>query len=196
MILFTTCPCYRELASPAALGASGGSPTSFPVKSRQSGAGGGGGGGGGGGSGSGNGSGSGSGSGGSGSGASKGEFDPCLETVKAARSCSSIIAGLLTSPASPPPLFLPAVVPSATVHECVTLSARASMTMDVTSSTAFGEAVREALVRSIAYPPAAGKDSTRSLFPRLYMHHANTLKHQRARCLYLPFDVERFRRGP
>ena len=181
MILFTTCPCYRELASPAALGASGGSPTSSPVKSRQSGAGGGGGGG--------------SGSG-SGSGASKGEFDPCLETVKAARSCSSIIAGLLTSPASPPPLFLPAVVPSATVHECVTLSARASMTMDVTSSTAFGEAVREALVRSIAYPPAAGKDSTRSLFPRLYMHHANTLKRPRARCLYLPFDVERFRRGP
>ncbi len=163
MILFTTCRCYRELASPVAGGgASRGSPTSSPMRPRQPAT-------------------SGGGGSGSGSGASKGEFDPGLETVKAARSCSSIITGLLTAPTPPPPpppgsnhhpARLPlaggagggraAAVPSsssssssssaARPHESLTLSARASMAMDMTSSTAFGEAVREALVRSPSGP--------------------------------------------
>lgn len=143
MILFTTCRCYRELASPAAGGspAGGSSPpkprhpattascssSSHDVAAAAAAAGG---------------------------GACKGEFDPLVETVKAARSCSTIITNLLTFPRPPPCGPLPPPVgggggeTTRSTHECLTLSARASMAMDMASSTAFGQAVREALVRS------------------------------------------------
>ncbi|CAN0216357.1 unnamed protein product, partial [Ectocarpus sp. 12 AP-2014] len=89
--------------------------------------------------------------------ASKGDFDPLVETVRAARSCSAIITNLLTLPRSPPPPPAgpagsgggsAAAAATAAVQECLTLSARAGMAMTMVSSTAFGEAVREALVRS------------------------------------------------
>ena len=110
------------------------------------------------------GSGGGSGGGGSssnsvaGGGSCKGEFDPLIETVKAARSCSTIITSLLTFP-RPGPLLEPgtsAVNAAAAaaggrgvvVYGGLSLTDRASMAMDMVSSTSFGEAVREALVRS------------------------------------------------
>lgn len=82
--------------------------------------------------------------GGSGSpvGGGKGEFEPLAEAVKAARSCSNIISQLLAyGPCPPPGATSPA-------YELLTLQGRATMAMDMVSSTAFGEAVREALVRS------------------------------------------------
>lgn len=140
MILFTTCRCYRELASPTTGAATSSSPTkphqsTVPPTS----------------------------SGNSSSSTAppcKGEFDPLVETVKAARSSSSIITSLLTSPHPQQQPLCPPLPPQSAAaggeveagvtaaHECLTLSARASMAMDMASSTSFGQAVREALVRS------------------------------------------------
>lgn len=130
MILFTTSRCYRELVSPPPQ-ESRHKQSGSPSKMRQASVGA---------VNSGGGSGSG---GGGGSGCSKGEFDPLIETVKAARSCSTIITTLLAFPRP-----CPQPGSSAAAYACLTLSSRASMAMDMVSSTAFGEAVREAMVRS------------------------------------------------
>lgn len=113
----------------------------------------------GGGGGGGGGSGSSSNSVAGGGGSSKGEFDPLIETVKAARSCSTIITSLLTFPRPGPLLGAGESAASATAaaaaagvgvdaYGCLSLTDRASMAMDMVSSTSFGEAVREAMVRS------------------------------------------------
>lgn len=150
MILFTTCRCYRELASPVTGSSPAGGPS--PPKPRQPTTN--------------NTPGGGGHSAAAASGACKGEFDPLVETVKAARSCLTIVTNLLTFPRLPPGAPLPPPPPShppvgggggggvgggkaaPATHECLTLTARASMAMDMASSTAFGQAVREALVRS------------------------------------------------
>lgn len=131
VILFTTCRCYRELAAPAASATSGTSlarprhPASAAAAAAAA---------------------------TTTATVSKGDFDPLVETVRAARSCTAIITNLLTLPRPPPPP--PAgsgggsAAADAAVQECLTLSARAGMAMSMVSSTAFGEAVREALVRS------------------------------------------------
>ena len=79
--------------------------------------------------------------------------------MKAARSCSTIITSLLTFPRPAPPVEPGESVSAAAaaeaagggrvaVYGCLSLTDRASMAMDMVSSTSFGEAVREALVRS------------------------------------------------
>lgn len=136
VILFTTSRCYRELASPSSQDcrykpwggslSSGGlavASMSSPCKPRQLDPGS-----------SSSSSSSSSGSSGGGVGC-KGEFDPLIEAVKAVRSCSTIMITLLTFPRALP-------------SRCLTLSARASMAVEMVSSTAFGEAVKEAMVRS------------------------------------------------
>lgn len=76
-----------------------------------------------------------------------GEFNPLMEAVKAARECSAVIGQLLTFRSFPRG---DGRVDHATetADQCLTLAGRASMAMEMVSGTAFGEAVREAMVRS------------------------------------------------
>lgn len=121
MVLLTTSRCYRELTCPPVR--DGGSAVCSPYsRGRQAGQ-------------QGN-------AAGVGAGVScKGEFDPLVEAVKAARSCATIINHLLS--------FDPCLNSGASeTFELLTLQGRADMAIAMASSTAFGEAVREALVRS------------------------------------------------